>query len=29
MAAGEAGVDLSDQAAIDAFLDEYNPRRAA
>jgi hypothetical protein len=29
MAASEAGVDLSDQAAIDAFLDEYNSRRAA
>lgn len=29
MAAHDAGVDLSDQAALDAFADEYNSRRAA
>ncbi|HYY23664.1 MAG TPA: hypothetical protein VE780_17490 [Thermoleophilaceae bacterium] len=29
MAAHEAGVDLGDQAALDAFIDEYNARRAA
>jgi hypothetical protein len=29
MAAQDSGVDLSDQATLDAFADEYNSRRAA
>lgn len=29
MAAHDAGVDISDQAALDAFIDEYNSRLAA
>jgi hypothetical protein len=29
MAAHDAGVDMSDQAALDAFIDEYNSRLAA
>lgn len=28
-AAQDAGINLTDEAALEAFIDEYNPRRAA